>query len=139
MSASFISRLRHNHKITTAFHTIIRIIQNKYTRRFILEGQIIEIIRTIAPAIILVFIAIPSLRLSYLTDEIHNPVITLKAAEHQRYWSYEYSDFTKLKFDSHIVQQERYGKGRLWVLQYCCLEEYCILTRRSSFIHLQGR
>jgi len=31
------------------------------------------------------------------------------------------------------------GKGRLWVLQHCCFEEYCTLTRMSSFIHLQRR
>ena len=30
-------------------------------------------------------------------------------------------------------------KGRLWVLQHCCLEAYCTLTRLSSFIHLQRR
>ena len=30
-------------------------------------------------------------------------------------------------------------KGRLWVLQHCCLEAYCTLTRMSSFIHLQRR
>jgi heme/copper-type cytochrome/quinol oxidase subunit 2 len=60
--------------ITTVFYTMIRIIQNKQTRRFILEGQIIETVWTIAPAIILVFIAIPSLWLLYIMDEIHNPV-----------------------------------------------------------------
>ena len=93
--------------ITTVFYTIIRIIQNKKkTRRFILEGQITETVWTIAPAIILVFIAIPSLRLLYLIAEIHNPVITLKAVGHQWYWSYEYSDFTKLELDSYMVQQE---------------------------------
>ena len=31
------------------------------------------------------------------------------------------------------------GKGRLWILQHCCLEAYCTLTRMSSFIHLQRR
>ena len=31
------------------------------------------------------------------------------------------------------------GKGRLWVLQHCCLEPYCTLTRMSSFIHFQRR
>ena len=30
-------------------------------------------------------------------------------------------------------------KGRLWVLQHCCLEAYCTLTRMSSFILLQRR
>ena len=31
------------------------------------------------------------------------------------------------------------GKGRLWVLQHCCLKAYCTLTRMSSFIHLKRR
>nr|QZK21573.1 cytochrome c oxidase subunit II [Amitermes sp. ANIC 0747] len=92
--------------ITTVFYTMISIIQNKQTTRFILEGQMLETIWTIAPAIILVFIAIPSLQLLYLMDEIHNPAMTLKAVGHQWYWSYEYSDFTKLEFDSYMVQQE---------------------------------
>uniref|UniRef100_I6UBP6 Cytochrome c oxidase subunit 2 n=7 Tax=Drepanotermes TaxID=62949 RepID=I6UBP6_9NEOP len=92
--------------ITTVLYTMVSIIQNKQTTRFILEGQMLETIWTIAPAIILVFIAIPSLRLLYLMDEIHNPVMTLKAVGHQWYWSYEYSDFTKLEFDSYMVQQE---------------------------------
>nr|YP_009351705.1 cytochrome c oxidase subunit II [Microcerotermes serrula]AQP30433.1 cytochrome c oxidase subunit 2 [Microcerotermes serrula] len=92
--------------ITAVFYTMISIIQNKQTSRFILEGQMIETIWTVAPAIILVFIAIPSLRLLYLMDEIHNPVMTLKTVGHQWYWSYEYSDFTKLEFDSYMVQQE---------------------------------
>nr|AQP27259.1 cytochrome c oxidase subunit 2 [Astalotermes sp. BDIT120] len=92
--------------ITTVFYTMISIIQNKQTSRFILEGQMIETLWTIAPAIILVFIAMPSLRLLYLMDEIHNPVLTLKTVGHQWYWSYEYSDFMKLEFDSYMVQQE---------------------------------
>nr|QXT44351.1 cytochrome c oxidase subunit 2 [Aderitotermes cavator] len=92
--------------LTSVFYTMISIIQNKQTSRFILEGQMIETVWTIAPAIILVFIAMPSLRLLYLMDEIHNPVLTLKTVGHQWYWSYEYSDFTKLEFDSYMVQQE---------------------------------
>nr|QXT44299.1 cytochrome c oxidase subunit 2 [Anenteotermes polyscolus] len=92
--------------LTTVFYSMISIIQNKQTSRFMLEGQMIETVWTIAPAIILVFIAMPSLRLLYLMDEIHNPVLTLKTVGHQWYWSYEYSDFTKLEFDSYMVQQE---------------------------------
>nr|QRV62404.1 cytochrome c oxidase subunit 2 [Deuteronectes picturatus] len=76
---------------------------NKYINRFLLEGQTIEIIWTILPAIILIFIALPSLRLLYLLDEISNPWITLKSIGHQWYWSYEYSDFKKLEFDSYMI------------------------------------
>nr|AMP43770.1 cytochrome c oxidase subunit II [Rhagio sp. KW-2016] len=76
---------------------------NKFTNRFLLHGQTIEIIWTVLPAIVLMFIALPSLRLLYLLDEINEPVITLKAIGHQWYWSYEYTDFTNLEFDSYMI------------------------------------
>ena len=66
---------------------------NKYVNRFLLENQIIEVIWTVFPALILIFIALPSLRLLYLLDEVKTPSITLKSIGHQWYWSYEYSDF----------------------------------------------
>nr|UCU06534.1 cytochrome c oxidase subunit II [Microtermes pakistanicus] len=99
--------------ITTVMYTMVSIIQNKQTSRFILEGQMIETVWTIAPAIILVFIAMPSLRLLYLMDEVHNPALTLKAVGHQWYWSYEYSDFTKLEFDSYMTQDQQTDLFRL--------------------------
>nr|YP_009642861.1 cytochrome c oxidase subunit II [Reticulitermes leptomandibularis]QCP70899.1 cytochrome c oxidase subunit II [Reticulitermes leptomandibularis] len=92
--------------ITTVMYMMTTLLWNKHTSRFMLEGQLIETTWTIAPAIILVFIAMPSLRLLYLMDEIHNPAMTLKAVGHQWYWSYEYSDFTKLEFDSYMIPQE---------------------------------
>nr|AND96128.1 cytochrome c oxidase subunit 2 [Onthophagus cuniculus] len=76
---------------------------NKFNYRFLLENQMIEIIWTIAPAVTLIFIALPSLQLLYLLDEINNPMISLKAIGHQWYWSYEYSDFKKLEFDSYMI------------------------------------
>nr|AIT58451.1 cytochrome c oxidase subunit 2 [Coptotermes frenchi] len=91
---------------TTVSYMMVILIRNKQTSRFMLEGQMIETTWTIAPAIILVFIAMPSLRLLYLMDEVHNPALTLKAVGHQWYWSYEYSDFTKLEFDSYMIPQE---------------------------------
>nr|AIT58443.1 cytochrome c oxidase subunit 2 [Coptotermes sp. ISO777] len=91
---------------TTVSYMMITLMRNKQTSRFMLEGQMIETTWTIAPAIILVFIAMPSLRLLYLMDEVHNPTLTLKAVGHQWYWSYEYSDFTKLEFDSYMIPQE---------------------------------
>nr|AAX20055.1 cytochrome oxidase subunit II [Ceratitis divaricata] len=76
---------------------------NSYTNRNLLHGQTIEVIWTILPAIILLFIAFPSLRLLYLLDEINEPSITLKAIGHQWYWSYEYSDFMNIEFDSYMI------------------------------------
>lgn len=82
---------------------LIRIFFNKFTHRFLLEGQLIEIIWTILPAITLILIALPSLRLLYILDEINNPIITIKTIGHQWYWSYEYSDYKNIEFDSFII------------------------------------
>nr|UBM23014.1 cytochrome c oxidase subunit II [Prorhinotermes sp. 1 EJ-2021a] len=101
---------------TTVLYMMTMLARNKNTSRFMLEGQLIETTWTIAPAVILVFIAMPSLRLLYLMDEIHNPALTLSAVGHQWYWSYEYSDFTKLEFDSYMVPQEEYQSGTFRLL-----------------------
>nr|YP_009745921.1 cytochrome c oxidase subunit II [Dolichosciara megumiae]QIH95779.1 cytochrome c oxidase subunit II [Dolichosciara megumiae] len=84
-------------------YLMVMLFFNSYTNRFLLNGQTIEIIWTIIPAIILMFIALPSLRLLYLLDEISSPSITLKTIGHQWYWSYEYSDFNAIEFDSYMV------------------------------------
>nr|YP_010625949.1 cytochrome c oxidase subunit II [Sininocellia chikun]WBK02695.1 cytochrome c oxidase subunit II [Sininocellia chikun] len=89
---------------------------NGYTNRFLLEGQMIELIWTILPAITLVFIALPSLRLLYLMDELNNPLITLKSIGHQWYWSYEYTDFLKNSFDSYMIQINSLAKNSFRLL-----------------------
>nr|AEP27549.1 cytochrome c oxidase subunit II [Hypera postica] len=76
---------------------------NKFIHRYLLEGQTIEAIWTILPAVTLIFIALPSLRLLYILDEINNPMISVKAIGHQWYWSYEYSDYKNLEFDSYMI------------------------------------
>nr|AYR05141.1 cytochrome c oxidase subunit 2 [Coleoptera sp. ACP-2013] len=82
---------------------LINLFFNKFSYRFLLEGQTIEIIWTILPAVTLIFIALPSLRLIYILDEINHPSITIKSIGHQWYWSYEYSDFKNLEFDSYML------------------------------------
>nr|YP_009114551.1 cytochrome c oxidase subunit II [Homologenus malayensis]AIB52330.1 cytochrome c oxidase subunit II [Homologenus malayensis] len=84
-------------------YIMISLLFNSLINRFLLENQTIEVIWTIVPAIILIFIALPSLRLLYLLDEVNNPSITLKTIGHQWYWSYEYSDFMNLEFDSYMI------------------------------------
>nr|YP_009704166.1 cytochrome c oxidase subunit II [Prismognathus prossi]QEN73224.1 cytochrome c oxidase subunit II [Prismognathus prossi] len=76
---------------------------NKYNYRYLLEGQTIELIWTILPAVTLIFIALPSLRLLYLLDEINNPLVSVKSIGHQWYWSYEYTDFKSIEFDSYMI------------------------------------
>uniref|UniRef100_M9NM93 Cytochrome c oxidase subunit 2 n=3 Tax=Mecopoda elongata TaxID=441232 RepID=M9NM93_MECEL len=75
-----------------------------FTHRYLLEGQLIELIWTILPAMTLIFIALPSLRLLYLLDDTVDPSISLKTVGHQWYWSYEYTDFVNpYEFDSYMI------------------------------------
>nr|YP_009728635.1 cytochrome c oxidase subunit II [Phyllotreta striolata]QHR79683.1 cytochrome c oxidase subunit 2 [Phyllotreta striolata]WDV10354.1 cytochrome c oxidase subunit 2 [Phyllotreta striolata] len=95
-------------------YLILSIMMNQLSHRYLLEGQTIEIIWTILPSIILIFIAIPSLRLIYILDEINNPMISIKTTGHQWYWSYEYSDFKNIEFDSYMLpQNENISQFRL--------------------------
>ena len=89
--------------ITFVGYILSTVLLNSFINRYMLEHQTIEMIWTAIPAIILIFIALPSLRLLYLLDEVNSPTITLKTIGHQWYWSYEYSDFLHLEFDSYIV------------------------------------
>jgi cytochrome c oxidase subunit 2 len=84
------------------FYNILTILINKFLDQNLLQNHFLEIIWTISPCIILIFIAFPSLKLLYIIDEIKTPLITIKTIGHQWYWSYEYTDFNDIKFDSYI-------------------------------------
>nr|AGR27974.1 cytochrome c oxidase subunit II [Mecinus dorsalis]AGR27975.1 cytochrome c oxidase subunit II [Mecinus dorsalis]AGR27976.1 cytochrome c oxidase subunit II [Mecinus dorsalis] len=95
---------------------LLSMLFNKFTNRFLLEGQLIETIWTILPAIILILIALPSLRLLYIMDEIYNPSITIKAIGHQWFWSYEYSDYLNLEFDSYMIPDNTINESNFRLL-----------------------
>nr|ARH54262.1 cytochrome c oxidase subunit 2 [Curculionidae sp. 1 AH-2016] len=100
----------HDHTLTILIIITILVSQmmismffNKFTHRYLLEGQFIEVMWTILPAFTLILIALPSLRLLYIMDEIFNPLLTVKAIGHQWYWTYEYTDYKLIKFDSYMI------------------------------------
>lgn len=103
--------------ISLVGYAALSLIINKYTCRSLVEGQEIETIWTIVPAIILVFLALPSLRLLYLLDEVGNCRLTVKSIGHQWYWSYEYSDFSNIEFDSYIVPTNELEPGDFRLLE----------------------
>nr|YP_009967226.1 cytochrome c oxidase subunit II [Diaphanes citrinus]QEO18988.1 cytochrome c oxidase subunit II [Diaphanes citrinus] len=82
---------------------MMSIMMNKYINRFLMEGQTIELIWTILPASSLIFIALPSLQILYLMDEISSPNVSVKSIGHQWFWSYELSDFQEIEFDSYMT------------------------------------
>lgn len=103
--------------LTFVSYALISLIVNKYTCRNIYEAQAVEAIWTVLPAFILLFLALPSLQLLYLTDEIVEPGVTVKAIGHQWYWRYEYTDFCNIEFDSYIVNTSDLEEGQFRLLE----------------------
>ena len=103
--------------ISLVGYAALSLIVNKFSCRSLVEGQAIETIWTIIPAIILIFLALPSLRLLYLLDEIGDCNLTVKRIGHQWYWSYEYSDFLNLEFDSYIIPTNELNPGEFRLLE----------------------
>nr|YP_009513817.1 cytochrome c oxidase subunit II [Pseudoniphargus carpalis]AXH38195.1 cytochrome c oxidase subunit 2 [Pseudoniphargus carpalis] len=77
----------------------------KLTDRLLLQSQITEIVWTLLPVFILLSVALPSLQALYLLDDPFSPNISVKAIGHQWYWSYEYSDFQDIVFDSYMLNE----------------------------------
>jgi heme/copper-type cytochrome/quinol oxidase subunit 2 len=90
--------------------------------KYLNHGTLIELIWTITPAIVLIFIAFPSFKLLYLMDEVNDPSMSILAEGHQWYWSYQYPDFLDsdnefIEFDSYIIPDSDLEKGRLRMLE----------------------
>nr|AWG47142.1 cytochrome c oxidase subunit II [Anomaloglossus surinamensis] len=114
----------HDHALMAVFlisalvlYIISTLMTTKLSNTNTIDAQEIEMVWTIMPAIILIVIALPSLRILYLMDEINNPDITIKTIGHQWYWSYEYSDFTDLNFDSYMISTKDLLPGQFRLLE----------------------
>ena len=95
---------------------------NKISNKYVNHGTLIELVWTVTPALILIFIAFPSFKLLYLMDEVTDPLLTLFVEGHQWYWSYQYPDFLndnneELEFDSYLVPESDLEQGGLRMLE----------------------
>ena len=93
-------------------------LSSKYTS----HGTSVELIWTIIPALILIFIAFPSFKLLYLMDEVSDPAMVVLAEGHQWYWSYQYPDFLNgeeefIEFDSYLIPESDLEDGALRMLE----------------------
>lgn len=114
----------HDHAIIIVFlistfvlYVILAIVTTKLTDKFILDSQEIETIWTLIPALTLVFIALPSIEILYIIDEINRPWLTIKAIGHQWYWTYEYSEGYDAIFDSYIIPTQELLPGQFRLLE----------------------
>ena len=71
------------------------------------HNTLIEVAWTLIPVLILVCIAVPSLRLLFQELEVPKADVTIKATGKQWYWSYAYPDNGKFEFDSLMVADKQ--------------------------------
>jgi cytochrome c oxidase subunit 2 len=76
----------------------------------------LEVIWTTIPILILLVIAIPSLRLHYFMERIVEPELTVKIVGYQWYWGYEYPDNGGIKFDSYMIKDKDLKAGDIRLL-----------------------
>jgi len=96
----------------------------KYAQRFT-HSSVLEFIWTLLPAVLLLFIAVPSFSLLYSLDEVVDPFLTLKVIGSQWFWTYEYSYYEtadnqivdSLSFDSYMMPDNEIAKGCLRLLE----------------------
>lgn len=70
--------------------------------RYFTEHQALEFTWTLAPMVLLFLLALPSLRLLYLLDEVGSPRCSYGITASQWYWSYEDLDDRVPKFGSYL-------------------------------------
>nr|YP_009652590.1 cytochrome c oxidase subunit II [Steno bredanensis]ACG63397.1 cytochrome c oxidase subunit II [Steno bredanensis]ADZ56222.1 cytochrome c oxidase subunit II [Steno bredanensis]AEG23783.1 cytochrome c oxidase subunit II [Steno bredanensis]QCF45877.1 cytochrome c oxidase subunit II [Steno bredanensis] len=114
----------HDHALMIVFlisslvlYIITLMLTTKLTHTNTMDAQEVETIWTVLPAVILIMIALPSLRILYMMDEINNPSLTVKTMGHQWYWSYEYTDYEDLNFDSYMIPTSDLKPGELRLLE----------------------
>jgi cytochrome c oxidase subunit II len=76
------------------------------------HNTLLEIVWTAVPIVILVIIAIPSMKLLFYSDRTEDYEMTLKVTGHQWYWSYAYPDQGDFTFDSILVPAEDLEEGQ---------------------------
>jgi len=103
--------------------TIVKFIYTKspISHKYVSHGTLVELIWTITPGLILIFIAFTSFKLLYLMDEVSDINMTLYIEGHQWYWSYQYPDFLDndgefIEYDSYLVPESDLEDGALRML-----------------------
>lgn len=89
--------------VFVVFLFVYLFLRSFFFKRKKVEYQFGELLCSVFPTFILLLQMFPSLKLLYYYGLIDmDSYLTLKVVGHQWYWSYDYSDFSDLEFDSYI-------------------------------------
>jgi cytochrome c oxidase subunit II len=80
------------------------------------HNVLLEVIWTTIPVIIILYIALPSVRLVMREAHVPKADMSLKVIAHQWYWTYELPDHQKISFDSRLIPDKDLKPGQLRLL-----------------------
>nr|BAF80193.1 cytochrome c oxidase subunit II [Culicoides actoni] len=84
---------------------------------YMTSGDSMEMIWILAPAVVVISLVYPSLRLLYMSESYKvDPHSTVKVIGHQWYWSYEYGIFKSLQFDSYMIATDQLNDNEFRLL-----------------------
>jgi cytochrome c oxidase subunit 2 len=70
-------------------YAIISTVTAKSYCKYLMDGQEVETIWAVLPAVVLIFVAVPSMKILYIIEDSKLSNLTAKVTGHQWYWSYE--------------------------------------------------
>jgi cytochrome c oxidase subunit 2 len=99
------------------------------------HNAVLEVVWTAVPVLILVVIAIPSLRLLFLQLEVPEADLTIKATGNQWYWSYEYPD-AGIEFDSLMLAQDELADHGYDAGDYLLATDTRVVVPVNAVVHV---
>ena len=105
--------------IFVTYYLFISVFQNNLnvSIKDLNHNSILEIIWTIIPAIILIFIALPTFKLLYNLDDVLKPLISLKIEGNQWFWNYFINDSIGLNVEFSSYPLTSWFNGQLRFLE----------------------
>ncbi len=80
------------------------------------HNTMLEVVWTMVPVLILILMAIPSIKILYYADRTADADMTLKIIGNQWYWGYEYPDHGDFSFLSNLVKEKDLKPGQVRLL-----------------------
>jgi cytochrome c oxidase subunit 2 len=99
------------------------------------HNAVLEVVWTVVPVLILVVIAIPSLRLLFLQLEVPEPDLTIKATGNQWYWSYEYPD-ADISFDAVMLQKDELAENGYTADDWLLATDTRVVVPVNAVVHV---
>jgi len=99
------------------------------------HNALIEVIWTAVPVLILIIIAIPSLRLLFLQLDVPEADITIKATGNQWYWSYEYPD-EDISMDAFMLAKDELAANGYKPDEYLLATDSRLIVPVNANVHV---